>query len=548
MDATTGVPPSRARTTSRHIESDAMYEPPGLLTRSTIARARWSAAAARSAAVMVSDPMEPEATAATADRAGRIDEGDDILARVRQRARALREHACALVAGEVEQIGARADLLPDLRVHLVPVAERVDQAGVQRLVGQERAAVNQRPGVGRRDFEALPDRLGDLLDDRGGEPLHGFPGGPGEAVLGQPFGGALVLVPPADLIVNAQLVQRAAIEPVLHADAGQPDVTGGLQVNAVEGGRQVIRHVAGREVAECLRPGDGELAGPAEFLNGGAQFLDPGEPDSPAADLHDQGPDPVVGARPAEPVEHVSEPGPAPRQYRGNGIGRWLLRDSLGQVQFQDQRSRPALAQPGDPVWDQRIHHASQLTARGMPAVRWRRQRWACHRGPGGLRYRRSGWPETMGMAGPSATLVTGIGACTAPLACWLTRATRRGSGACCWSAGPAGPSMGEPGDRPAVRGTATSPRPRRPCARPPRSAVSPRARYASRAYCAMITVAGPTRPWSRARRRCSRCWPRAGRPPRSAGYRWAASIRCRCIPGSRRPGQSSGTLPNRSR
>ena len=57
MDTTTGVPPARARTTSRQIVSDAVDEPPGLLTRSRMAPARSSAAAARSAPATVSEPI-----------------------------------------------------------------------------------------------------------------------------------------------------------------------------------------------------------------------------------------------------------------------------------------------------------------------------------------------------------------------------------------------------------------------------------------------------------------------------------------------------------
>jgi hypothetical protein len=57
IDTTTGLPRARARTTSRQIVSEATYEPPGLFTRSRMARARSSAAAARSAPATVSAPM-----------------------------------------------------------------------------------------------------------------------------------------------------------------------------------------------------------------------------------------------------------------------------------------------------------------------------------------------------------------------------------------------------------------------------------------------------------------------------------------------------------
>ncbi len=59
IETTTGLPAARSLTTSRQITSDAVYEPPGLLTRSTTARAPSSAPAARSAAATVSEPIPP---------------------------------------------------------------------------------------------------------------------------------------------------------------------------------------------------------------------------------------------------------------------------------------------------------------------------------------------------------------------------------------------------------------------------------------------------------------------------------------------------------
>ena len=62
MDTTTGFAAARARTTSRQIVSEATYEPPGLSTRSTMARTRSSAAAERITAASVSEPIEPATT------------------------------------------------------------------------------------------------------------------------------------------------------------------------------------------------------------------------------------------------------------------------------------------------------------------------------------------------------------------------------------------------------------------------------------------------------------------------------------------------------
>ena len=59
IEMMTGLPAARSLTTSRQITSDAVYEPPGLLTRSTTARAPSSAPTARSAAATVSEPIPP---------------------------------------------------------------------------------------------------------------------------------------------------------------------------------------------------------------------------------------------------------------------------------------------------------------------------------------------------------------------------------------------------------------------------------------------------------------------------------------------------------
>ena len=52
--------------------SEATYEPPGLFTRNTIDLTRWSATALRSAALIVSDPIELPPSGLRAVRPRRI--------------------------------------------------------------------------------------------------------------------------------------------------------------------------------------------------------------------------------------------------------------------------------------------------------------------------------------------------------------------------------------------------------------------------------------------------------------------------------------------
>ena len=93
----------------------------------------------------------------------------------------------AIARAREDRAGAR--LLAHIGVYLVPVAERVDQAFVQRVGGQERAPVKQRAGVGRRLAAAFGDGGADLFGDRDGQTFGCLAGGPGEAAFGQVVGG-----------------------------------------------------------------------------------------------------------------------------------------------------------------------------------------------------------------------------------------------------------------------------------------------------------------------------------------------------------------------
>ena len=104
-----------------------------------------------------------------------------------------------------------------------------------------------------------------------------------EAALGELLGRALVLVPGADLQLHAQLVQRAAEEGPLDGQAGEAEVARRLEVDRVEGGGQVVRHVARGELAERLGPGPGRLARGAEPDDRLAQLLGRAEADRLAA-------------------------------------------------------------------------------------------------------------------------------------------------------------------------------------------------------------------------------------------------------------------------
>ena len=106
----------------------------------------------------------------------------------------------------------------------------------------------------------LGDRVGQLRGNGLGHLLGGLPGRAREAPLGELLGGALVLVPGADLQVHAELVQGAAQERPLHGEPREADVARRLKEDRVERRRQVVRHVPGGELAERLGPRPRRLA------------------------------------------------------------------------------------------------------------------------------------------------------------------------------------------------------------------------------------------------------------------------------------------------
>ena len=225
------------------------------------------------------------------------------------------------------------------------------------------------------------------------------------------------------------MVQRAAQEEPLHRDPGQPEVARRLQVDRVERGGQVVRHVAGGELAEGLRPRDGQLARVAELLDRAPDLLHRGQPDGPPADLRDQRLDPLVAASPAQAVQQVGQPGPAHRQHRGHRVGRRFLGDALGEVKLQDQRRGALPAQSGQLLGNHQLRHGLSLCRAVRPPGRPRAKRgpWReRERGAVRVGYGRARWPIGTGTAGRPAATATGTGAGTARPGCWPMRRAER--------------------------------------------------------------------------------------------------------------------------
>ena len=265
----------------------------------------------------------------------------------------------------------------------------------QRLGREERPAVDERPDLLGRDPAPLADRVGELLGDRGGQAFGCLPGGLGVTALGELLGRALELVPLRHLEVRADLVQGAPQEHALDRDPGQPQIARGLQPDLVEGGGEVVLDVSGRELAERVGPRDRHLARRGELADRAAQVLHRGQADTAAADPGHQCGDAAVQPGPAQAVEDVGQDGPVPGRQRRDRVGGPGFADALGEVEFEDERRGPLLAQLRQRRGDERVWHGSQprCTARrrARSAPGWRaasscRGRRDPRRWPGGER------------------------------------------------------------------------------------------------------------------------------------------------------------------
>ena len=201
------------------------------------------------------------------------------------------------------------------------------------------------------------------------------------------------------------------------------------------------------ELAEGLRPGDGQLARVAELLDRAPDLLHRGQPDGPPADLGDQRLDPLVVAGRRSPSSRSAS----------------LVRRIVSTADSGSAGGSSAMPS---------VRSSSRISG----AVRCRRNLASCsaiidsacaqpgcsaHAGAGPVARAAGAMVGAMaigmGTAGQPAARATGTGGGSARPGCWRSPLTRAGR-ACCCSAGAGGATTAAPGDRRAARGTATSP------------------------------------------------------------------------------------------
>ncbi len=163
-----------------------------------------------------------------------------------------------------------------------------------------------------------------------------------------------------------QFFQRPGDERRFVHQAVEADVPRRLQVDAVEGGGQVVRAVPRTDLAEGFRPGYRRLAGLLENLHRVPDLLDLGQAEPAVADLGHQSHHAVVFRRPFQAVHHIPNTDGAGKHGGSDGIVGNVLHQAFLKVELDNRYVGNALLTHGEHQPQKACHHK-------WPATPWRR-------------------------------------------------------------------------------------------------------------------------------------------------------------------------------
>jgi hypothetical protein len=234
------------------------------------------------------------------DRSGHLHQRHRVRGRRRDARRQLGQPRPA-VAAEVLQDHVVAGPGPKRGVDVVAVPEAVDEAGLERLGGEQRRAVDQAPHGIRVEVPVGRDGRNELFRHRIHDPFCRLAVSGSEPPLGEDVGGVLVLVALRELGCDPGLVEHAPQERHLGGDAGDADVAGRLQPDLLEARRQDVRDAGVPELTEGLGPRDRDLAVVPHVPDRVLELLGLREAQHRPrpAELDHQGPDPGIPRRTA---------------------------------------------------------------------------------------------------------------------------------------------------------------------------------------------------------------------------------------------------------
>jgi len=232
--------------------------------------------------------------------------------------------------------------------HLVGIGHHVDEPRVERLLTEERAAIEHPRDLLRVELSSFGDAAHQLREMRAHHRFHRFAEVLVVGAVGVEVHCVLELHPLAHEWCDLELVQEPAHEGALVDQTGQSDVTRRLQVDPLEGAGQVIPAIARAELAEGLREGERRFARRAETADRVADFLQVGHAHPAPADSRDECLDARVPGGPGDGGHHVAQRQQVVHHELGQGIRRNGLDDSLLEIHLHHQTgSQPLLSHDG---------------------------------------------------------------------------------------------------------------------------------------------------------------------------------------------------------
>ena len=125
------------------------------------------------------------------------------------------------IIGKADHLGAGPGACPGMAEHLVAVAEPIDQFCLDCLLRKERAAVDQLPHLGIRQFAALRDPVDDLSRNRVEQRLDLFAMRRGHLGFGQHVHRGLEFFAMVELRDDAEKIEGAFQERGIGIETGE---------------------------------------------------------------------------------------------------------------------------------------------------------------------------------------------------------------------------------------------------------------------------------------------------------------------------------------
>ena len=251
-----------------------------------------------------------------------------------------------------------ARLLLHLAINLIAIRDAIDQLRRYRLLPQIRTRIDNGLKFFRRNLPRLANPIFHLVEPGIHNCGHLFFVRRGVLGLGIKVERGLVLVAMIAVKAHSQLAQRVFHERRFHDDSRQSHISRRLKINLVKRGREIIRAIAGTELAECLRVSDRELLVRAESEDGVANLLSLRHAHRSRADPRNHAHDPIVIRSAVDRIDHIAQCLPLGRHQPRRGRIRHIFQERFLQVGLKNRLRRNSSLDANHR--DQHDHHSRE--------------------------------------------------------------------------------------------------------------------------------------------------------------------------------------------